>query len=484
MSAFTVVIAFAVTLTAVSYAWGMRGDLIGGEEGAMLPGAVLGLCLAVFSGCEIIKENFFVFAAVGAAAMFMGGTEPYAQTMAKLYWGEKYINRRDVKKHNLGLGIKGAAWFGIAGGFIGMSYTAATGCYYKAADIPFLLVIAVIMRYLGVRLLNKPLDPEKKVFPRYYFSDTSQEEWGGLWGIMLTMIGFMILRHDFFSLKLIFCGTVSGSVGWLISNFLNAYTLFPQRRNNKYFFGKFQERGKIDNWKIMEFSYGALGSLGILIGFFSSRSILFSYYRVIEFNGGIWSPLSEIFDRFDLSAVLSALWIALIVLDALHHCIKNPSEKFSRLVTLCRRPLFSYSVLCLCLLGAKQAAVFASFSLLLWAGVEEFCFVSLPQEKYKHSGIAVGISVSLTVILSLLPVVTGISYGYKATFIIYCLSYFLETVFLSVIGAKKALPKYLSEHPDAVRTTAFFECLGSSFSVKLHYLFCIVLSSALMFIFA
>ena len=106
------------------------------------------------------------------------------------------------------------------------------------------------------------------------------------------------------------------------------------------------------------------------------------------------------------------------------------------------------------------------------------------QEKYKYSGIAVSISVSLTVILSLLPVVTGISYGYKATFIIYCLSYFLETVFLSVIGAKKALPKYLSEHSDAVRTTAFFECLGSSFSVKLHYLFCIVLSSALMFIFA
>ena len=148
MSAFTVVIAFAVTLTAVSYAWGMRGDLIGGEEGAMLPGAVLGLCLAVFSGSEIIKENFFVFAAVGAAAMFMGGTEPYAQTMAKLYWGEKYIDRRDVKKHNLGLGIKGAAWFGIAGGFIGMSYTAATGCYYKAADIPLMLVIAMIMRYL------------------------------------------------------------------------------------------------------------------------------------------------------------------------------------------------------------------------------------------------------------------------------------------------------------------------------------------------
>ncbi|MDD6703879.1 MAG: hypothetical protein PUE34_05985, partial [Clostridiaceae bacterium] len=119
-----------------------------------------------------------------------------------------------------------------------------------------------------------------------------------------------------------------------------------------------------------------------------------------------------------------------------------------------------------------------------WAGVEEFCFVALPQEKYKHTGIATGICIALTVILSVLPVVTGINYGYKATFIMYCLSYFLETVFLCVIGAKRKLPEYLSEHPEAGGTTAFFECLESSVSVKLHYLFCIVLSSALMFIFA
>ena len=38
-----------LSTVAMSYGWGMRGTNIGGETGAMLPGALMGLLAAVFA---------------------------------------------------------------------------------------------------------------------------------------------------------------------------------------------------------------------------------------------------------------------------------------------------------------------------------------------------------------------------------------------------------------------------------------------------
>ncbi len=103
MSALSVFCAVLFAGFAVSYGWGMRGYIIGGEKGAMLPGALLGFSIAFFCG-KGSAELYPFFCAAGALSMFYGGTEPYAQTMS-------YILHRDDKNHfaynNVKHGISG-----------------------------------------------------------------------------------------------------------------------------------------------------------------------------------------------------------------------------------------------------------------------------------------------------------------------------------------------------------------------------------------
>ena len=51
---------------AVSFGWGIRGFVIGGEKGALLPGALLGIAVAFFAMGEEGKNLWMYFAAVGA----------------------------------------------------------------------------------------------------------------------------------------------------------------------------------------------------------------------------------------------------------------------------------------------------------------------------------------------------------------------------------------------------------------------------------
>jgi len=59
-----------------SYGWGMRGCKIGGEKGALLPGAFLGLLFAWFAPAEIIRDHFWLITAAGALGWASGGPEP------------------------------------------------------------------------------------------------------------------------------------------------------------------------------------------------------------------------------------------------------------------------------------------------------------------------------------------------------------------------------------------------------------------------
>ena len=71
----TALICVLFTTFAASYAWGMRGAVIGGEKGAILPGAFIGLILAWFAGGEI-RNCFWIPAAAAAMGMSYGGIEP------------------------------------------------------------------------------------------------------------------------------------------------------------------------------------------------------------------------------------------------------------------------------------------------------------------------------------------------------------------------------------------------------------------------
>ena len=83
----------------------MRGAVIGGEKGAMLPGAFIGLILAWFSGGGI-RECFWIPAAAGLMGMTFGGIEPYGETIGMVdgehdvvieMWDDgKFVNPEEV----------------------------------------------------------------------------------------------------------------------------------------------------------------------------------------------------------------------------------------------------------------------------------------------------------------------------------------------------------------------------------------------------
>ena len=77
MDIMSIIFFIAFSAIAVSYGWGMRGTIIGGEKGAMLPGAFMGLLMAVFSGSEVLASSPWILAGVGAVGMYCGGCMTY-----------------------------------------------------------------------------------------------------------------------------------------------------------------------------------------------------------------------------------------------------------------------------------------------------------------------------------------------------------------------------------------------------------------------
>ena len=81
MSVLNMMMFIAFSVIAVSWGWGMRGTAIGGEKGAMLPGALLGLSFASFAGTDRTVEYYFIFTAAGAVGMYVGGQMTYGETL-------------------------------------------------------------------------------------------------------------------------------------------------------------------------------------------------------------------------------------------------------------------------------------------------------------------------------------------------------------------------------------------------------------------
>jgi hypothetical protein len=96
----------------------------------------------------------------------------------------------------LGLFIKGGIWIGFAGAFLGIGLS---GKGYRPLEIALVRVGLLALTYVGVRALNEPFDPARKILPRLYFSHDwywkpdadfkpRREIWGGL---LLTFVGLV-----------------------------------------------------------------------------------------------------------------------------------------------------------------------------------------------------------------------------------------------------------------------------------------------------
>ncbi len=251
---------------ASSYAWGMRGTVIGGEKGAMLPGAFIGLILAWFAGGGI-KENFWFAAAAGLMGMTYGGSETYGETLGFVVHHEP--GRYRPVKGYAGVFLKGALWFSICGGFIALSMTSMAGDVYSKSELVIFCLLIPAFQFLGYRLFNTPYDEAKGIHPKCYYSRTRREEWGGNLLTLIAMIAMAIIKGDNLVLSMICGGFIGGGFGWIIALRFYEITVYPMK-NGKYIFDRFFRNGTYDGWKTMEFTLGAIGGAGIAIGFCAS----------------------------------------------------------------------------------------------------------------------------------------------------------------------------------------------------------------------
>lgn len=358
---------FIITVgIAVSYGWGMRGMIIGGERGAVLPGALLGMFLALFSGNEMIIQNFYIFTAAGALGMAYGGFEPYAQTMGFILHHDR--PEFNPKKGYLGLMLKGAVWFGICGSVLGMSFSAVSGGYYKPLSLVIFIALIPLMQGVGVLLFNKPYDKKNGKFPKFYLSTSSREEWGGNVVMLVCFIVFALIHKDFYSVLFSVTGIVSGAIGWTIAIKMYDFQTHPMK-NGRYFFGKYNKN--IDGWKIMEYALGAFIGLCFAIFFFATKdTMLAERMNYAEANGGFVNFMG---DRGSL--IFAVVSVALMFLIAIQYIDVKPLNKVPfRFYELTERAiLFAFPMIGV-MLGNEKMAELVSFFLLVFFAAEKVIF--------------------------------------------------------------------------------------------------------------
>lgn len=340
-----------------SYTWGMRGTILGGEKGAMLPGAFLGFTLAYFSQSEFLASNAWMLAGVGAAAMSLGGNMTYGETL-HLSMATPPPN---VRKGLTGVFIKGIIWFGIFGGFVSFFISVTSGFYSMAETVRFfiLLPFSAICFFF---ILNKPYNKEKGIFPRVYFSIARRETWGGLLGILIHIIVFSAVHKDSSTIVMTLGSALSGGVGWVIGQMLQMYTKNPTKKG-KLLFVKAKDKNLLDAWKIMECVLGAIGGLGCTLTFYLSRNLFADKFTKLDISG------ADSFISDKTAYILLCVYAAIILIDSMQHFVKPSDTKLYKIYdTLCEESIIAiYGIIpiTMCCFGAYQVASMTSYTVLM-----------------------------------------------------------------------------------------------------------------------
>ena len=376
----------SIRMVAKCFGWGIRGSIIGGEKGALLPGAFMGIMCVWYTGLDLLLENVFLFTAAGAIGFSYGAMEPYAETMGTiLHHDSPHYNPR---RGYIALVLKGSLFGGIGAGILGLGFSAASGSTYQWYDLVIFCAQIPLAQAIGYRIFNTPYAPEKGIRPKICFSINSREEWGRNVVVVLELIIMMLIRGDTFGLIMWLGGALSGSIGWIIGIFLYDKEMHPLK-NGKFLFGKLETHNLIDGWKMMEFTQGAVYGLGISIAFTIAWPLLSDKFVAMEATG-----LRQILPN-TLDQVLSWVVCALIILTLFLFIIpymKNGKkittafgEVDMHVVELLERPFYMVLPLALILLGSMTMARIMCFFVMYYVlaqhdGLERFW-------DYKHIGL-------------------------------------------------------------------------------------------------
>lgn len=376
MGFFDIILCIALTTLAASYGWGMRGAVIGGEKGAMLPGAFIAVILAWFSGGEI-RENLPAVAAAGLMGMSFGGIDTYGETIGLVL----HRNMPDYKpvKGYTGLAVKGALWFSLGGGFIAFSVSAMSGAIYSAADIVIFCLLIPLIQQIGFRIFNNPYNKEKSIRPMIYFSVKRREEWGSNFALVIAMLISAAIKGDYLMLTMISCGFVFGGIGWIVAMKAYEYSSFPMK-NGKFLFTRLYRKGVFDGWKLMEFILGAFGGFGISLGFCIEHGVVAQHNKSILENGR-FSPLGN---SENVMIIVSALLVSCILAINIYQfiCEKKNKKLNWFLLDQLERPLYNVIPMLFVLLGSSVVSRIMTVFMLVFVCVIKCVFDKFANERF------------------------------------------------------------------------------------------------------
>ena len=463
-------------IPAASYGWGMRGTTIGGEKGAMLPGALIGGILALFSDILIVQEHFYLFSALGAVAMYFGGCMTYGETLSFSMSARPAVN---MKKGLLALLIKGSLWFGTFGCIFATGVNAISGIY-GVIDIVIISIVTPLLAMLLYKLLNHPLNVKDNIYPKIYFSKTRKESWGALLGIFISLFLYSVIRGNTFSLIFpIFCG-ILGGIGWVLGQLMQIYCKHYAEEADG--FGRlFATSRGIESWKAMECILGAFGGLGAAIGFIVS----YDSFRDIVFNLEMTSgpkPVSKA-----LSIVLLVLWLVLLCGDMPHYFIRKPSQdsKYQKAYSVYKKTLepiefILYATLpfILICLGDGTVARITSFFLIYWVIAQEVAF---EKEMSRKKSLILKISLSIIGIIALvLSIIPNKILDYNITFIMYTVIYEILTL---IVIAPEFIKKAKNKITDTdTKKDTLKKIIKGNSTVIVHIYFIVCIATVILLI--
>lgn len=250
--------------------WGIRGQY-GHETGAMIAGLLVSLVL-VFLFCPAAPALPAARAAAWCTvAIGIGGAMTYGQTVGLTHDPALVGNGHALAWGMLGLAVKGGVWIGFAGVWLGMGLS---GIRYRPLELLGLLLALLPLFVLGVWLLNSPYDPDQRLLPRFYFSDSwlwepeaelkpRRETWGGLGCALLAVVGYATwVRGDRLARNLALWGLLGGALGFPLGQCVQAFHAW----NPGLFAAGWlhQVEPTINWWNFMETTFGA--TFGAVIG--------------------------------------------------------------------------------------------------------------------------------------------------------------------------------------------------------------------------
>lgn len=254
--------------------WGLRGYIGGGPFGAMIPGAMVALSLALL--LKLSVEATSVLVVFGAVGIGLGGEMTYGQTLGFLrnpdtmWWG------------TLGTTVKGSIWGLLGGSVLGLGLI-----YHRLPKriilIAFLLLLAGML--VGFKLINQPM--------LVYFSDPAKprpESWAALLFGAIAMLFYLKYKIDKIDFKRItriaWWGFIGGGLGFGLGGF---WMVMGSRLPNDVIFNSW--------WKAMEFTFGMLLGAGLGLSVWLSRKD-FDAQRVIPSaepffaSGTVWKEFA------------------------------------------------------------------------------------------------------------------------------------------------------------------------------------------------